>query len=199
MKHSVVLVPIIFWTGAACALTPNQWQYRQSIDVPTTGLVQVSLPLETSNLARPDLSDLRIIDSNEKEIPFLIDQPMPRPESTMAAQDFRAEIDSAKTRLLITTGTDLTIAGLMLETPVSANFIKAARVEGSNDQMKVSRSGSVAALIRRNPKLRTFVRSPPMARPTSWTRPRWRAPQTSSTSLSGWTTSRLPSTGRSNA
>ena len=40
MKHSVVLVPIIFWTGAACALTPNQWQYRQSIDVPATGLVQ---------------------------------------------------------------------------------------------------------------------------------------------------------------
>ena len=134
MKRCVVLGPIIFWTGAACALTPHQWQYRQSIDVPAAGLVRINLPLETSNIARPDLSDLRIIDSNEKEIPFLIDQPMPRPESSVLAKDFRPEITSAETRLLITTDADLTIAGVMLETPASANFIKAARVEGSNDQ-----------------------------------------------------------------
>jgi Replicative DNA helicase len=88
MKLCVVLVPIIFWTSAACGLTPNQWQYRQSIDVPVTGLVQINLPLETSNIARPDLSDLRIIDSTEKEIPFLIDQPMPRPESSVPVKDF---------------------------------------------------------------------------------------------------------------
>ena len=50
MKRCVVLGPILFWTGAACALTPNQWQYRQSIDVPATGLVQINLPLETSNI-----------------------------------------------------------------------------------------------------------------------------------------------------
>jgi Protein of unknown function (DUF3999) len=134
MKPCAVLVPIIFWAGAACALTPNQWQYRQSIDVPATGLVQINLPLETSNIARPDLSDLRIIDSNEKEIPFLMDQPMPRSESSVLVKDFRTEIVFAETRLLITTGSDSTIAGVMLETPASANFIKAARVEGSNDQ-----------------------------------------------------------------
>jgi len=134
MKPCAVLVPIIFWTGATFALTPHQWQYRQSIDVPATGLVQINLPLETSNIARPDLSDLRIIDSNEKEIPFLIDQPTPRPESSVPLKDFRAEIVAAETRLLITTGSDSTIAGVALDTPAGANFIKAARVEGSNDQ-----------------------------------------------------------------
>src|SRR5207302_5076029 len=134
MTRCFILVPMIFWTGLACALTPNQWQYRQSIDVPATGLVQVNLPAETSNIARPDLSDLRIIDSNEKEIPFLMDQPMPRSESSVLVKDFRAEIVFAETRLLITTGSDSTIAGVVLETPASANFIKAARVEGSNDQ-----------------------------------------------------------------
>ncbi|MGB9155884.1 MAG: DUF3999 family protein, partial [Chthoniobacterales bacterium] len=148
MKPCVVLVPIIFWTSAACGLTPNQWQYRQSIDVPVTGLVQINLPLETSNIARPDLSDLRIIDSTEKEIPFLIDQPMPRPESSVPVKDFRAEIVSAETRLLITTGSDLPIAGVMLETPASANFIKAARVEGSNDQKDWRMLTSGAPLFR---------------------------------------------------
>jgi Protein of unknown function (DUF3999) len=148
MKPCAILVPIIFWTGAAYALTPNQWQYRQSIDVATTGLVQINLPPETSNVARPDLSDLRIIDSTEKEVPFLIDQPMPQPESTVSAKDFRAEIVSSETRLLITTGSDLTIAGVMLETPASSNFIKSARVEGSNDQKDWRMLTSGAPLFR---------------------------------------------------
>ena len=134
MTRCFILVPMIFWTGLACALTPNQWQYRQSIDVPATGLVQVNLPAETSNIARPDLSDLRIIDSNEKEIPFLIDQPMPRPESSVPVTDFRAEIVAEETRLLIRTNSNSIIAGVVLDTPASANFIKAVRVEGSNDQ-----------------------------------------------------------------
>jgi hypothetical protein len=148
MKPCAVLLPIIFWTGVACALTPNQWQYRQSIDVPVTGLVQVNLPLETSNIVRADLSDLRIIDSNEKEIPFLIDQPMPQPESSVPAKDFRAEIVSSETRLLITTGSDSTIGGVMLDTPASANFMKAARVEGSNDQKDWRMLTSGAPLFR---------------------------------------------------
>jgi Protein of unknown function (DUF3999) len=148
MKRWLVLVPIIFWTGVACALTPNQWQYRQSIDVPATGLVQIRLPSETSNIARSDLSDLRIIDSNEKEIPFLIDQPMPRPESSVSAKDFRAEIVATETRLPITTGTDLAIAGVMLQTPASTNFIKAARVEGSNNEKDWRNLMSGAPLFR---------------------------------------------------
>ena len=114
MKLCSVLGPILFWTTAAFALTPNQWQYRQSIDAPATGLVQINLPLETSNVARPDLSDLRIIDSDEKEIPFLIDQSTPRPESSVPVTDFRAEIVAAETRLLITTKSDSTIAGVLL-------------------------------------------------------------------------------------
>ena len=134
MKPCVVLAPIIVWTSAAFALTPNQWQYRQSIEVPGRGLVQINLPLATSNVARPDLSDLRIIDSNEKEIPFLIDHSTPRPESSVPVTDFRAEIVAAETRLLITADRNSTIAGVLLDTPASANFIKAARVEGSNDQ-----------------------------------------------------------------
>jgi hypothetical protein len=50
--------------------------------------------------------------------------------------------------LLITTGSDLTIAGVMLETPASANFIKAARVEGSNDQKDWRMLTSGAPLFR---------------------------------------------------
>jgi hypothetical protein len=134
MKRGAISLLIIFSSGAVYALTPNQWQFRQTIEVPAPGLVQVNLSVETLNRARSDLSDLRIIDGAEKEVPFLIDQPMPRAESTVGPKDFRAEITAPETRLLITTGTDLTIAGITLETPAGASFIKSVRVEGSNDQ-----------------------------------------------------------------
>ena len=42
---------------------------------------------------------------------------MPRAEATVRPKDFHAEIVSTETRLLITTGTDLIVAGIALETP----------------------------------------------------------------------------------
>ena len=134
MNRAAISLLIIFWSGAVYALMPNQWRFRQTIEVPASELVQVNLPADTVNIARPDLSDLRIVDANEKEVPFLIDQPVPRAESTVRPKDFHAEIISTETRLLITTGTDLTIAGITLETPAGASFIKSVRVEGSSDQ-----------------------------------------------------------------
>lgn len=148
MKRRITALPIIFYAGAACALTPDQWQYRQSVVAPASGLVEIQLPAETLNFARPDLSDLRIIDAAEKEVPFLIDQPMPQPESTVRARDFRAELAPAETRLLITTGTDSTVAGVVLEASGGSTFIKAARVEGSSDQKDWRVLASGAPLFR---------------------------------------------------
>jgi hypothetical protein len=134
MIRSIISLLMFLSISRVYALAPNEWQFRQTIDVTAPGLVQVNVPTETLNIARPDLSDLRIIDANANEIPFLMDQAMPRSESMMQAKDFRAEIASTETRLLITTGTDLAIAGITLETPAGANFIKSVRVEGSGDQ-----------------------------------------------------------------
>ncbi len=136
MNRGIISLLIIFSSGALYALTRNQWQFRQTIEVSAPGLVQVNLPAETINIARPDLSDLRIVDADAREVPFLIDQPLPRAESTIRPKDFHAEIISAGTRLLITTSTDLIIAGITVETPVEGSFIKSVRVEGSRDQKK---------------------------------------------------------------
>jgi Protein of unknown function (DUF3999) len=134
MNRGFISLLIILVSGEVYALTPNQWQFHQAIEVPAPGLVQVNLSAETINIARPDLSDLRMVDTDEKEVPFLIDQPMPRAESTVRPKDFHTEIISAETRLLITTSTDLIIAGITFETPAGGSFIKSVRVEGSSDQ-----------------------------------------------------------------
>jgi len=80
MNRAAISLLIVFSSSAVYGLTPNQWQFRQTIEVPAPGLVQVNLPVETINIARPDLSDVRIVDVGEKELPFLIDQPMPPAE-----------------------------------------------------------------------------------------------------------------------
>jgi hypothetical protein len=97
MNRAAISLLFIFSSSAVYALTPNQWQFRQTIQVPAPGLVQVDLSVETINIARPDLSDVRIVDAGEKEVPFLIDQPMPRPESTVRPKDFHAEIIDTST------------------------------------------------------------------------------------------------------
>ena len=56
--------------------------------MPAPGLVQVNLPAGNINIARPDLSDVRIVDAGEKELPFLIDQPMPRAGIDRATERF---------------------------------------------------------------------------------------------------------------
>jgi hypothetical protein len=129
MKRCLTALPFIFCVSGAYALTPTQWQYRQSIVVPSSGLVQVQLPIETLDVARADLSDLRIVDATEKEVPFLVDQPMPQPESSVSPKDFRAEMVSSETRLLITTGTDFTLTGVEVAAAASGTFTKAMRVE----------------------------------------------------------------------
>ena len=58
-------------TGSA-ALTPTEWQHRQALKVVAPGLTKISLPAITFDSAQPDLSDLRLIDANGQELPWLL-------------------------------------------------------------------------------------------------------------------------------
>jgi hypothetical protein len=120
--------PAIVW-----AIVPNEWRFRQTMEVPQTGLIRVNLPAETLGAARPDISDIRIIDANGRELPFVIDRPLPQPESVVPAREFLSSIDGTVTRLQIVTGTKGTLRSISLAAPGRAEFIKPVRVEGSHD------------------------------------------------------------------
>ncbi len=117
------------------AVAPNEWQFRQTINVPVAGLIRVNLPAETLNAARPDLADLRVIDAGGHEIPYALEQPKPRPETSARPKEFRPELAFKQTILHITTGTDAALAGVTLDLPPGPRFTKAARVEGSQDEI----------------------------------------------------------------
>src|SRR4029453_7707834 len=40
-------IAVFLHTAMLGAITPNEWRFRQTIDVPTTGLVRINVPVET--------------------------------------------------------------------------------------------------------------------------------------------------------
>ena len=126
-----------FVTGHSFAATFSEWQQRQSIEVSAPGLVKVALPPATLDALRPSLEDLRLADSSGNEVPFLIQRPAPEPAPVRAARSFKPVLRGAATVLEIETGTDVPINAVTLETP-EREFIKAVRIEGSQDGQRFS-------------------------------------------------------------
>ena len=128
-----LLIAAFLYAESLGAMTPNEWRFGQAIDVPATGLVRVNVPPETLNAARPDLADVRIADGAGREVPYLIDRPMPRRESALRSQELRTALERTATRITLTTGTKSVLKGVTFETPPGVEFIKGVGVEGSHD------------------------------------------------------------------
>jgi hypothetical protein len=134
-QRAALQVTLLALCGATTvgAITPNEWRFRQTIEVPASGLVRVSLPAETLDAARADLADVRLLDPSGREVPYIIDTSAAQPEGEMEAKGFQAQIEGTATRLNIETGTDATLHGVSLEAPGTAEFIKPAKIEASHD------------------------------------------------------------------
>jgi len=118
-------------TGSAAGL-PADWQYEQSFNIAAAGLVKLSLPAETLDVARPGLEDLRLYDSAGGEVPYLIDRPAPVVRVVQNLKSFHISLNPSNTVIILETGLTQPLDGVTLETP-AANFLKPARVEGSTD------------------------------------------------------------------
>jgi hypothetical protein len=107
-----LLIAALLSAESLAAMTPSEWRFSQAIDVPAAGLVRVSVPAETLDAARPDLADVRITDSAGREVPYLIDRPMPRRESALRSKELRTALEPATTRSTLTTGTRSVLKGV---------------------------------------------------------------------------------------
>jgi hypothetical protein len=123
---------IAFGLSAHAANLPSGWQHTQEFSVAAPGLVRISLPVDTLDAARPALEDLRLCDDAGSELPFLLTRPMPSPKAVQGARSFQVSLNAAATVITLETGLDQPIDGVTLESS-AADFIKAVRVEGSND------------------------------------------------------------------
>ena len=123
---------LLFGVSAAAANLPSEWQRDQSFDVSTTGLVKMSLPVETLDAARPSLEDLRLYDQAGNEVPYLIERPAQVAKAAQAVKALQVSLNANTTVITIETGLEQPLDGVTVETP-AMNFIKAVRVESSED------------------------------------------------------------------
>ena len=133
IKTLVLWIAAMLAAGAALALNPNEWRHSQFLTVPQAGLVRINLPASTLEAAQADFSDLRVLDPSGGEVSFLIERPMPKPESTAQPQELQSAIHiGSSTTVTLRTGSLVPIAALKLETP-ARRFIKAVTIESSTD------------------------------------------------------------------
>lgn len=139
--------------SAGAALTPTEWQRRQSLDVAAPGLMKVPLPAATFDAAQPGLTDLRVIDASGQETSYLLDRDLSYRDASLVAakavrpKAFRVMPGEESTQLLIETGTDAHLDGLTLETVVPF-FLKAAHVDISADGNEWQSLGAAIPLFR---------------------------------------------------
>ena len=126
------LCALLLSVSATAANLPSDWQHDQSFDVSTTGLVKMSLPVETLDSARPALEDLRLYDAAGNEVPYLIEPPVPVAEAEQDAKSFQVSLNANATVITIETGVAQPLDGVRLVSPAT-DFIKAAVVESSDD------------------------------------------------------------------
>ena len=123
---------VVFGVPAPAANLPSDWRREQPFAVATSGLMKISLPVETLDAARPGLEDLRLYDDAGNEVPYVIERLLPRPKVVQRAKSFQVSLGASTTVITIETGLAQPVDGVTLETPASG-FIKAVLIEGSSD------------------------------------------------------------------
>ncbi len=117
----------------ARALDAADWKNVQSLVVERAGVLRFALPPETLGLARPGLTDLRLLDPEGREVSFAFTPPAPTiPPTVRNPIAFRTLLAGTATQLLIETGTRTPIDAITLATPAPA-FLKAGQLEISSD------------------------------------------------------------------
>ena len=132
LAHRILGCVLLAGFSAAAANLPSDWQHEQTFNVSSAGLVKIDLPVETLDAARPALEDLRLYDDAGTEVPYVLTRPVPSPKIIRSAKSFQVSLNANNTVLVLETGLVQPLDAVTLETP-AMNFIKAVRVESSND------------------------------------------------------------------
>jgi hypothetical protein len=124
----------------------NDWPSRQSLEVPTPGLMRVALPSETYDAAQASLADLRLLDAAGAEVPYLIEQPRARSRTLRPQEGWQAFLEANRTRVEIDLNLRGRLTAFSFETP-APEFLKAASLAGTAD-------GATRALVSAYPVFR---------------------------------------------
>jgi hypothetical protein len=131
-KPLVVIFNLLATLSLHAAGLTADWQHEQSFTAPTPGLIKLNLPVETLDVARPALEDLRLYDDAGNEVPYLIERPVPVVKVVQNVKSFHISLTPSNTVIVLETGLTQPLDDVTLETP-ARSFLKPVRIEGSTD------------------------------------------------------------------
>lgn len=137
---------IVLFHGHVAAL-PNQWKHQQPFTVTAVGMVKIDLPIETINVACPEMEDLRLHDSAGNEVPYAIERRIPEANPFQNAKSFQVSLTANRTVVMFETGLTRPLDTVRLETP-SEDFIKPVKIEGSADSKRWQLLGQGQSIFR---------------------------------------------------
>jgi hypothetical protein len=141
MKKSVIFVicACFLATASGAPFDPAGWKYcaKVTVDSGADEYCGLFLAPEIYNVARPDLGDIRLMDDQSKQVPYVI----ARPKDTVERQQHHPSLinrsTNAENAALVTLDFGQRVTKNSIEVVTQgANFRRAVRVEGSNDNVE---------------------------------------------------------------
>ena len=136
---SLPFLAVSGWLATAVLFAENDphpaWKHVQSLEVPGAGLVRLELPTVTIGASAAKLNDVRLVGPDGIEMPYLVEWPRPDTSNSYLIRDFHATLADQRTVLKFSTGLGGPVHAIVLTTS-APSFIKAANVEGSNDDVQ---------------------------------------------------------------
>jgi hypothetical protein len=139
-KIQICTVVILFSAAATVfsAVDLTKWKYCSQIsfeDKPS-GYCRMDITPDIYGVAKPDLSDIRIIDSDDRQVPYLI----ARPQDITSRRQYSPEIinrsvDDQKNSLVTLDFGQQTMKNSIDVKTGGSNFRRAVKIEGSNDNI----------------------------------------------------------------
>jgi len=139
VKFCAIVILLAGITGSVWAINLTKWKYCSQITFEGKAgeYYRADITPQIYNAAKPDLSDIRIIESGGRQIPYLI----AKPYDVASRQEYSPKIINRSTGprdvSLVTLDFDRQIMKNSIEVVTGGdNFRRAVKVEGSNDNIK---------------------------------------------------------------
>ncbi len=149
-KKLKVIIPILIFSCALFAeasFVPSEWQFKRSLSVPKgEDFVKIVLPSDISS-ASVNFKDIRIVDQNTGEAPYLISRGVSQKGGVVRATILDKTTKGSTTEFIVDAGSDGVVHSRLDIDSNSKNFKRQVSVYASHTALPVS-SGSWALVTK---------------------------------------------------
>jgi len=137
---AITIILLLFgWLSNIFAFEVTKWKYQAKVIIEdgTSEYYKLALTPEAYNAARPDLGDIRLVDVNGEQVPYVLF----KPQDTTEKQIYKPRVINRSTRKDKAAAVTLDFSKQTVKNSIEVitlgdNFRRAVKVEGSNDNVE---------------------------------------------------------------